>query len=111
MCNGQILAGCRKRRYSVNTLLIQLYNHNFSILTVKKKKKGSFTSLATAVIAGEFDKISKEYTNQLKILDVLSSEQNASGFSLIFTSVNWEFGILSPMVEFPQIAMWGGKIR
>lgn len=40
------------------------------------------------------------------MLDVLSSEQNASGFRLIFTSVNWEFRILSPKVEFPQIAVW-----
>lgn len=70
-------------------------------------KKGSFTSLVSAVIGSEFDEISKEYTNQLKMLDVFGSEQNSSGFSRTSTSLNCDFKILSPMVEFPQIAVWG----
>lgn len=70
-------------------------------------KKGSVTSSVSAVIGSEIDEISKEYTNQLKMLDVLGSEQNSSGFSRTSTSLNCDFKILSSMVEFPQIAAWG----
>lgn len=62
----------------------------------------------SAVIGSEIDEISKEYTNQLKMLDVLGSEQNLSGFRRTSTSLNCDFKILSPMVEFPQIAAWRG---
>lgn len=57
----------------------------------------------TAVVAGEF-KIWDE-TNQFKVLDTFSAEQNAPGFSPMFTSVTWELRKLLPMVEFPQIAV------
>lgn len=95
------MTGCCKW-YSVNTLLIQLYNDSSSILT--KKNKGSFTSLVTAVIA-DVIVICNDTTNQFKVLDAFSVEQNTSGFSPIVTSVNWELGRSSPMVEFPQIAV------